>query len=149
MGCLVSSKILFVIMFGAINISIVINSNLFSMEESVTYITSIPYQIKKSGEYILSSNVIDEGSRKEHFDAAIKIYKNADVTLDLQGITLNAGGRHFAIDANFARSLYLSNGTITGATIGVGGLYSYVVLDDVTITGCKIPTELKDYEIKP
>ena len=138
----------FVIMTGFV---FFIGGDLVGMEGEtvpVISITSIPYVIKKSGSYRLSPDAIDKGGTRKKFGAAIKIYNNVDVALDLQGAILDAHGRHFAIDANFAHSLYLSNGIITGATIGIGGLYSYVVLDNVTIENCKISTELKNYEIK-
>jgi hypothetical protein len=112
---------------------------LYGMQmQDVREIKSIPCIISSSGYYRLSDQVQCKFNvkRKQHFSAAIRIYNNAYVILDLNGSILNANGRTFAIDANFAKGVVIYNGKIVGANQAVSSLNNDVFIQNVTAYNC-------------
>ena len=106
-------------------------------------ITTLPVIIRGSGVYTLSADIVDSQDGKKHkpFASAIRIFNNANVVINLNGHTLDAGGRTFGIDANGANRLMIYNGAIEGAQRALSSLNNDVTLCMVHTDQCTYPIE--------
>ena len=105
--------------------------------DPIREINFLPCVINSSGSYQLSSQAMYHlYTRRSHFDSAIRIYNNARVALDLNGNVLQGNGRTFGVDANFAASVFIYNGTISGATRAISSLNNEVRMMNVRVYAC-------------